>query len=182
VYGASVISALLVVLLALSPMAPAGIETDPEMKKAQALVDAFEYEKAAAAFEGLAQRQNLTDPDRAVVLVWLGLTYTELREQAKASVAFEDAVTADPLIVLPRDASPKIKTLLEDARARVRLRPRPKPPDTTTNNTATNNGGAANNGATSGNPSGNTAGGGQGGQTGGLRRRQRRGRSAPSRS
>src|SRR4051812_22988284 len=102
----------------------AGLETDPEFKKGQEQVEAFEYEKAAATFDQVSKRPGLPDADRAVALVWLGLAYAELRDQARASVAFEDAVTADPLIVLPRDASPKIKTLLEDARGRVRLRPK----------------------------------------------------------
>lgn len=104
----------------------AGFESDPELKKGQALIEAFEYEKAADVFDALSQRPGLANEDKAVALVWLGLALAELREQARASVAFEDAVVADPLIVLPRDASPKIKALLDDARARVRVRPRAK--------------------------------------------------------
>lgn len=114
------------------------IESDAELKSGQELMEAFEYEKAAVAFEALAKRPGLVDADRAVALVWLGLAAAELRDTARASVAFEEAVTADPLISLPRDASPKIKTLLDDARARVRLKStakaqqaETKPPDAT---------------------------------------------------
>lgn len=98
------------------------IETDPELKSGQELMEAFEYEKAAVVFDNVAKRPGLSGPDRAVALVWLGLAAAELRDTARASVVFEEAVTADPLISLPRDASPKIKTLLDDARARVRLK------------------------------------------------------------
>ena len=104
------------------------IDSDPQFREAQKHVDAFEYDKAAALFEEIAKRSSLTGSDRAQVLIWLGLTYAELRDEARASIVFEDAVSADPLIVLPRDASPKIKSLLEDARARVRLRPKQQQP------------------------------------------------------
>src|SRR5687768_16430039 len=109
------------------------IESDPELKKGQELMEAFEYEKAAVVFDALSKRPGLVDADKAVALVWLGLAAAELRDTARASVAFEEAVTADPLISLPRDASPKIKTLLDDARARVRLKATTtaKPPDAT---------------------------------------------------
>lgn len=102
----------------------AALESDPELKKAQAHMDAFEMEKAAAVLEQIAKRPGLSNEDRALALVWLGIAYAELRDEARAAIAFEDAVTADPLIVLPKDSSPKIKSLLEDARARVRLRAR----------------------------------------------------------
>lgn len=123
-------------MLVLALLLTCALENDPELKKGQDQIEAFEYEKAAATFDAVSKRPGLTDADRALALVWLGLAFAELRDQARASVAFEDAVTADPLIVLPRDASPKIKTLLEDARARVRLRPKvdthPKPPPEST--------------------------------------------------
>lgn len=106
----------------------AGIESDAELKNGQQLMEAFDYERAAEVFATLAKRPGIADPDRAVALVWLGLAAAELRDQARASLAFEDAILADPLIVLPRDASPKIKALLEDARARVRLRPKATTP------------------------------------------------------
>lgn len=118
---------------ALALFVAGAIESDPELKKGQELMEAFEYEKAAVVFDTVAKRPGLTDADKAVALVWLGLAAAELRDTARASVAFEEAVTADPLISLPRDASPKIKTLLDDARARVRLKAStsPKPPDAT---------------------------------------------------
>lgn len=122
------------------------LEADAEFKKGQAQVEAFEYEKAAATFDAVSKRAGLTDGDRSLALVWLGLACAELRDQARASIAFEDAVTADPLIVLPRDASPKIKALLEDARARVRLRPKPAVTVTTApvdNHAATTSSGAS---------------------------------------
>src|ERR1041384_4058936 len=120
----------------------AGLESDPEFKKGQEQVDAFDYEKAALTFDAVAKRPGLAPADKAVALVWLGLAYAELRDQTHASLAFEDAVTADPLVGLPRDVSPKIKALLDDARARVRARPKEgttttTPPTTTTTSTTT---------------------------------------------
>ena len=117
---------------ALALFVAGAIESDPELKQGQELMEAFEYEKAAVVFDAVAKRPNLTEPDKAVALVWLGLAAAELRDTARASLAFEEAVIADPLISLPRDASPKIKTLLDDARARVRLKASttPKPVET----------------------------------------------------
>jgi hypothetical protein len=115
---------------ALALFVAGAIESDPELKKGQELMEAFEYEKAAVVFDTVAKRPGLVDADKAVALVWLGLAAAELRDTARASVAFEEAVTADPLISLPRDASPKIKTLLDDARARVRLKSRTTKPPT----------------------------------------------------
>lgn len=110
------------VALVMGLVAAGAMETDPELKKGQDLMEAFEYEKAAVVFDALSKRPGLNNADKAVALVWLGLAAAELRDTARASVAFEEAVTNDPLISLPRDASPKIKTLLDDARARVRLK------------------------------------------------------------
>ncbi len=124
-------------------MLTGALDNDPDFKKGQDQLETFDYEKATKTFDKLANRPGLAPGDKAVALVWLGLSYAELRDQAHASLAFEDAVTADPLIVLPRDASPKIKALLEDARARVRARPHPTeagtatPPDGSTDSATT---------------------------------------------
>lgn len=112
------------------------LDADPEFQKALQHAEAFEYDKAAPMLQGVAARPGLAPTDKAQALVWLGLVYAELRDDARAALSFEDAITADPLIVLPRDASPKTKALLEDARARVRLRaqasPAPAPTPTPT--------------------------------------------------
>jgi hypothetical protein len=125
-------------LFALAVLLVAGFESNPDLKKGQALIEEFEYEQAAVVFEALSKKPGLADRDRGVALVWLGLSLAELRQQSKAAAAFEDAVEANPSVSLPRDVSPKIKALLEDARGRVRARvkatsppprpPKPKPP------------------------------------------------------
>ncbi|MCC7108709.1 MAG: hypothetical protein IT382_05440, partial [Deltaproteobacteria bacterium] len=127
-------------MLAYALLLAAALDADPEFIKALQHAEAFEYDKAAPLLQAVAARPGLAPVDRAQSLVWLGLVYAELRDEARAALAFEDAITADPLIVLPRDASPKTKALLEDARARVRLRaqanptpaptPTPAPPPT----------------------------------------------------
>lgn len=121
-------------MLALALLLATALDADPEFQKALQHAEAFEYDKAAPMLKGVAGRPGLPPTDRAQALVWLGLVYAELRDEARAALAFEDAISADPLIVLPRDASPKTKALLEDARARVRLRtqagPAPTPPTT----------------------------------------------------
>jgi hypothetical protein len=115
-------------LLVASVLLCAALESDAQFKQAQKHMDAFELEKAAALLDDISKRPALPPQDQALALVWLGIAYAELRDEARASIAFEDAITADPLIVLPKDSSPKIKALLEDARARVRLRTRnPEP-------------------------------------------------------
>ena len=126
-------------MLVLALLLTASLDADPEFQKALQHAEAFEYDKAAPLLQGIAARAELAAVDKAQALVWLGLVYAELRDDARAALSFEDAITADPLIVLPRDASPKTKALLEDARARVRLRaqaspspPTPKPVPTPT--------------------------------------------------
>lgn len=109
-------------MLMLALLLTAALDADAEFQKALQHAEAFEYDKAAPLLQAVAARPGLAPSDKAQALVWLGLVYAELRDDARASLAFEDAITADPLIVLPRDASPKTKALLEDARARVRLR------------------------------------------------------------
>lgn len=121
-------------MLAYALLLAAALDADPEFQQALQYAEAFEYDKAAPMLRAISARPGLAPTDRAHALVWLGLVYAELRDEARAALAFEDAIVADPLIVLPRDASPKTKALLEDARARVRLRaqasPTPPPPPT----------------------------------------------------
>lgn len=119
-------------MLAYALLLAAALDADPEFTKALQHAEAFEYDKAAPLLQAIAARPGLAPVDRAQSLVWLGLVYAELRDEARAALAFEDAISADPLIVLPRDASPKTKALLEDARARVRLRSQASPTPTPT--------------------------------------------------
>ena len=115
-------------MLLLALLMATALDADPEFQKALQHAESFEYDKAAPLLQAIAARPGLVPADKAQALVWLGLVYAELRDDARAALAFEDAIQADPLIVLPRDASPKTKALLEDARARVRLRSQSAPP------------------------------------------------------
>lgn len=127
-------------LLLVSLLLCGSLDSDPQFREGQRQIEEFEFEKASTLFEAIAARPGLDPGDRAQALVWLGIAFAEMRDEARASLAFEEAVTGDPLIVLPRDTSPKIKILLDEARGRVRVRPKPKtdttaPPPTTTTST-----------------------------------------------
>jgi len=92
------------------------------------LFEEFEYERAVFRFEEALRDTTRSDADRATVLVRLGMTRAELRDDARAIESFEQALMLDPYVTLPSDASPKIRELLDEGRKRVRDG-RARPPD-----------------------------------------------------
>ena len=113
--------------------APPPLSEDPAYQEGMRLYDAFEYERATFRFKEALRIAGRSDADRATIYLRLGMTYAELRDDESAMEAFMDALDADPLLVLPDDAAPKIKALLDDARRAVRKKREaaaraPKPP------------------------------------------------------
>lgn len=106
-------------LLAFLAAAESPLPDDPAFNEGLRLLEDFEYEKAIFRFREAARDEAKTDKQRAICLVYVGLTLAELREERGAADAFEDAVRADPFVTLPADASPKVKEMLDAARRRV---------------------------------------------------------------
>jgi hypothetical protein len=96
------------------------LDDDPAYKEGMRLYEDFEYERAVFRFKEALRVKDRTNSDRAVIGLRLGMTYAELRDDQGALDAFEAALTEDPLLVLPSDASPKIKDMLDQARQAVR--------------------------------------------------------------
>lgn len=96
------------------------LEEDPAYSEGMRLFEDFEYEKAVFRFKDALRVEDRSPAEKATVLIRLGMTYAELRDEASARESFLEALQADPLAVLPADASPKIKTLLDEARAELR--------------------------------------------------------------
>ena len=95
---------------------------DSAYQEGMRLYEDFEYERAVFRFKEALRVKDRTAADRAVVGLRLGMTYAELRDDQGALEAFENALTEDPLLVLPSDASPKIKAMLDEARQSLRTK------------------------------------------------------------
>lgn len=108
--------ALLFLLLVAAPP----LADDATYQEGVRLFEEFEYERAVFRFEEALRDTSRSDADRATVLVRLGMTRAELRDDARAIESFEQALLLDPYVTLPSDASPKIRELLDEARKRVR--------------------------------------------------------------
>lgn len=91
------------------------------------LLEDFEYEKAIFRFREAVRDPTKTPEQRAICHIYVGVTLAELREDADAIAAFEEAVKADPAATLPLDASPKVKEMLRTARANVAAAGAPVP-------------------------------------------------------
>jgi len=104
-------------------------EDDPAFVAGLSLFEDFEYEKATFRFEEALAVSGRSRVDQATILIRLGMTWAELRREAKANDAFVRALEADPYAALPADASPKIKGMLDTARATVRESRASSPPD-----------------------------------------------------
>jgi hypothetical protein len=100
---------------------------DPAFTEGLRLLEDFEYEKATFRFREALRDETKTPAQMAVVHVYLGMTLAELREEAAAVDAFVDALRSDPAVVLPADASPKVRTLLEEARKKLAEAPAETP-------------------------------------------------------
>ena len=115
-----------VLLLLFTLQIPLG--EDSAYQEGMRLYEDFEYERAVFRFKEALRVKDRTAADRAVVGLRLGMTYAELRDDQGALEAFENALTEDPLLVLPSDASPKIKALLDEARQSLRTKKKNQPP------------------------------------------------------
>jgi hypothetical protein len=107
------------ILLAFLASAPSPLPDDAAFNEGLRLLEDFEYEKAIFRFREAARDEAKTPKQRAICLVYVGLTLAELREESGAAEAFEDAVRSDPFVTLPADASPKVKEMLDEARRHV---------------------------------------------------------------
>jgi len=95
----------------------AALEDDARFSDALALYRALELEQAIVRLQEVALDEQLTPAERGRVFVWIGVSCGQVGDLDKARRAFERAVAADPAAALEVDVSPKVRELLDAARA-----------------------------------------------------------------
>jgi tetratricopeptide (TPR) repeat protein len=88
-----------------------------EYRAGMKLLEDLEYDQAAAAFEEALAKGELSDEERATLLVRLANTRNDLRERERAHTHLEEAVALHAAVAAPADASPELKKMLEAVRA-----------------------------------------------------------------
>lgn len=104
-------------LFTLLLLAPVGLDEDPRVQEAQQLYRDVEFERATISFQEAALDPALSDEERAVVMVWIGMCRAQLGDFESAGNAIDQAVLLDPKVAPPRAAPPRVKEMLEQARA-----------------------------------------------------------------
>ncbi len=95
-----------------------------------------EYELAMVQFQATSTRPDLTDADRALVLLWIGLSHAGLGNSDAAQRSFQQALEADPAVVLPPALPPAIVAQIEAQRVEVVAAKKAAPTTTLTTPTA----------------------------------------------
>ena len=107
-------------LLALVVAASSSVTDDPLFVDASRLFLDLEFEQAAFRFEQLGMRTDLENSERAVVMMWLGTSQAKAGDLENAARSFELALALDDTAVAPVEVSPKVVSLIETLRAKVR--------------------------------------------------------------
>lgn len=102
--------------LTLTLLFAAAVEDNAEFKQGSQAYQNLEFEQALFRFQRLAVAPGLDDKDRAKVLVWVGLSYAGMGDEASAKQAITDAVNFDDNVSLPSFAPPKVKEWMADVR------------------------------------------------------------------
>jgi len=108
-----------IILMAFLAAGTSPLPDDVPFNEGLQLLEDFEYEKAIFRFREAVRDPDKTAEQRAICHIYVGVTLAELREDAGAIGAFEEAVRADASATLPVDASPKVKEMLRTARANI---------------------------------------------------------------
>lgn len=98
---------------------PLQLEADRDWQEATRLLETFEYDGALGHLENALARETRTEPERARVLVRIGLIHAQLMREDAAVSSFERALLADENVSLGDDASPNIVPLFTAAVRRV---------------------------------------------------------------
>ena len=109
------------------------LDEDAAFLEGRRLYEASEYEQAIFRLQEAALVAERAPADRALVLLWLGLSYAGFGDTTAARRAFGDAIRLDADITAPIEVSPKVAAEIEEVRAevtaeRARVRVTPPPP------------------------------------------------------
>ncbi len=105
---------LSLVLLSLPTLASAATGS---LEKGVQLYESLEYEKAAQLLEAALADESAPTADRAKAAGYLGVIHLVLGREKAAREAFAAALRLDPSVQLPADASPAVRSVLEEVRA-----------------------------------------------------------------
>jgi hypothetical protein len=118
---------MLALLLLMSVTTP--LDDEPAFKDGRRLYDELEFEQAIFRFEQAAQVRDRTPSELATLKMWVGLSHGQLGDFTRAGEAFRAAVDLDPDVQLPVAVSPKLDSLLKNARSEREARLREDAPD-----------------------------------------------------
>ncbi len=124
-------------MLSVLPLALAvasALAGDPAFDEAMKLYKALEYEEAIPKLASITNRPGLPPSDKAIALMWLGLSHAGAGDMDNARTALAAALEADATLALPERVSPRISAMFDqlkaDAAAKAAKPPdQPPPPD-----------------------------------------------------
>ncbi len=125
---------VLIACVGLASAGPMGVEQDPDFVEAVGLYNDLEFEQSIFRLQDVALNDALSDDERALVFVWMGINYGQLGDLRAADRAFEQGLRRDPDILLPTPVPPSVEQRFARARSRVQEdeadadRPAPPPP------------------------------------------------------
>lgn len=102
-------------------------KTGPHFEVGVKMLKQFEYKKALEAFEKALEWPGNTSKERALVLVYMGITQSNMDDYPAAEQSFKRAQATDPNVEPPKLTSPKIRAVFEKVRAEARATPRRTP-------------------------------------------------------
>jgi hypothetical protein len=104
---------------------PGPVVDSAAVKAGVAAYDALEYERALALLDS-ALRESLTRDEKIVALRTLAFSAFALGREPDTRAAFERLLRVDPSHQLDRRQTPRLRTLLEEARTTLATRPKPQ--------------------------------------------------------
>jgi len=120
--------AALAATLCWSAPADAADGDNPHLEQGIKLLDQAEDEKALVQFQRALKRTGSPRAVRIRVHMYLGITYLNLLQEARAERHFRRALRRDVEFKLPAGVSPKITEMVERLRTEVRSAPPPRRP------------------------------------------------------
>lgn len=102
---------------------------DPAFEEAMKLYKTLEYEEAIPKLATITNRPGLPASDKAIALMWLGLSHAGAGDMDNARVALAAALESDANIALPEKVSPRITAMFEQLKADAAAKVKKPPPD-----------------------------------------------------
>lgn len=102
---------------------------DPAFDEAMKLYKALEYEEAIPKLATITNRPGLPPSDKAIALMWLGLSHAGAGDMDNARTALAAALESDANLSLPEKVSPRISAMFDQLKADAAAKAAKPPPD-----------------------------------------------------